>query len=64
MRGSMGSADTSTLAVLSRMVQQQASMLAFIDMFRLLGVLFLVMIPFVFIMLRPKSGQAAAVVAE
>jgi DHA2 family multidrug resistance protein len=64
MRGSMAPSDTSAIAVLSRMVQQQASMLAFIDMFRLLGVLFLVMIPLVFIMRRPKAGQAAAVVAE
>jgi MFS transporter, DHA2 family, multidrug resistance protein len=64
MRGSMASPDTSALAILSRMVQQQASMLAFIDMFRLLGVLFLVMIPLVFIMRRPKGGHAAAVVAD
>lgn len=64
MRGSLAPADTSAIAMLSRMVQQQASMLAFIDMFRLLGLLFLLMIPLVFIMRRPRAGQAAAAVVE
>jgi hypothetical protein len=40
----------------------QASMLAFIDVFRLLGVIFLVMIPLVFVMRRPQ-GHSPVVTA-
>ena len=45
------------------MVQRQAAMVAFVTIFRLLGILFLVMIPLVLIMKRPK-GRTGPVVAE
>jgi len=48
--------------VLHGMLFREASMVAFVMLFRLLGVIFLVMIPLVLIMRRPKG--AAAVMAE
>jgi hypothetical protein len=46
---------------LFRMVQQQASMLAYNTVFRLLAGLFLFLVPFIFLMRRPgsKGGPAA-----
>jgi DHA2 family multidrug resistance protein len=41
-----------------RMVEQQASMLAYNTVFRLLGGLFLMLIPFIFLMHRPSSKDA------
>jgi DHA2 family multidrug resistance protein len=38
-----------------RMVERQAGMLAYNTVFRLLGGLFLLMIPFIFLMRRPES---------
>ena len=46
----LADATTKAVATLYRMVQQQALMQAFIDDFRLLGAVFLLLIPFVFIM--------------
>src|SRR5260370_3976542 len=40
------------------LVQQQAAMLSFIDVFRLLGILFLVVIPLIFVMKRPQRKAA------
>jgi len=42
-------------------VQQQASMQAFVDTFRAMAVVFLLMLPLLFVMKRPKhySGGAA-----
>jgi DHA2 family multidrug resistance protein len=40
--------------VMFGMVQEHAAMLAFVKAFRLLGVLFFVMIPFILIMRRPR----------
>lgn len=40
--------------VLFGMVQEQAAMLAFVKAFRLLGILFFVMIPFILIMRKPR----------
>ena len=40
---------------LNGMVQRQAAMVAFVMIFRMLGVLFLVMIPLVFIMKKTKA---------
>jgi hypothetical protein len=37
------------------MVEQQASILAYNTVFRLLAALFLLMIPFIFLMHRPES---------
>jgi DHA2 family multidrug resistance protein len=48
--------------VLHGMLFREASMVAFVMLFRLLGVIFLVMIPLVLIMRRPKGG--AAMMAE
>jgi DHA2 family multidrug resistance protein len=48
--------------VLHGMLFREASMVAFVMLFRLLGVIFLVMTPLVLIMRRPKGG--AAVMAE
>ena len=42
-------------------VFRQASMLAYIDNFWLLGVAILVMVPLAFLMKRPKPGGAMAV---
>jgi DHA2 family multidrug resistance protein len=45
-------------AVLYGMVQRQAAMVSFVTIFRLLGLLFLVMIPLVLIMKRPAGRPA------
>src|SRR5215468_692778 len=42
---------------LSGMVSQQAVMVAFVQLFRILAVVFAVVIPLVFIMRKPKAGQ-------
>ena len=47
------------------MVQQQAAMLAFIDGFRLLAVVFLLMMPLVVLMKKPQHhDEPAMTVAE
>jgi DHA2 family multidrug resistance protein len=46
-------------AALSGMVNQQAVMVAFVQLFRILALVFAVVIPLVFIMRKPKAGQAA-----
>jgi len=51
-------------AAINGLVQRQASLLAFIDMFRLLGIVFIVLIPVVFLMRRPRGGQVVAAAAE
>jgi DHA2 family multidrug resistance protein len=56
LRASGAPPELSALAALSGMVQRQAAMLAFIDLFRLLGIIFIVMIPLVFVMRRPRAG--------
>jgi hypothetical protein len=45
--------------ILNGMLFRQASMVSFVMLFRLLGVIFLLMIPLVFIMRRPKAGRGA-----
>jgi MFS transporter, DHA2 family, multidrug resistance protein len=57
----MASAAHQAQEMVFRMVQQQASMLAYNTVFRLLGGLFLLLIPFIFLMHRPesKAGPAA-----
>jgi DHA2 family multidrug resistance protein len=47
-------------AVLHGMLLRQASMVSFVTVYRLLGVLFLIMLPLVFIMQRPAKGAAPA----
>jgi len=56
-------AELGTAAALAGMVQRQAALLSFIDLFRLLGAVFLVLIPLVFVMRRPHGRPPAAVVA-
>jgi DHA2 family multidrug resistance protein len=46
--------------VIHGMIMRQASMVTFVTIFRLLGVLFLVMIPLVLLMRRPSRGRAPA----
>ena len=43
-------------AVLHGMLLQQASMVSFVMLFRLLGIVFLLMMPLIMIMKRPKAG--------
>ena len=50
--------------VLHGMLMRQASMVSFVTIFRLLGVVFLVMIPLVLLMKRPKRGGEAPVGAH
>jgi DHA2 family multidrug resistance protein len=42
-------------AALFGMVQQQASIVAFVGLFRLLGVIFLVLLPLILLMKRPSG---------
>ena len=50
------SATNQAYVALYGMIQRQASMVAFVNIFRLLGFLFLVLIPLVLIMRRPKGS--------
>jgi DHA2 family multidrug resistance protein len=57
MTGQMG--HTQALQSIFGMIQAQAAMLSFIDVFRLLALLFLIMVPLLLIMKSPKRGAAA-----
>jgi DHA2 family multidrug resistance protein len=46
-------------AALNGMVQRQSSMVSFVGLFQLLGVMFLALLPLVLIMKRPRGGPAA-----
>ena len=46
---------------LFRMVQAQAAMLSFVDVFRILALLFLALLPLLLIMKRPQRGAAAEI---
>jgi DHA2 family multidrug resistance protein len=48
------------LAMLYGVVQQQATLLSFLSVFRLMGMLFLLLIPLVLILRRPKRGTPAS----
>ncbi|HET9567973.1 MAG TPA: MFS transporter, partial [Vicinamibacterales bacterium] len=54
------SATNQAYVALYGMIQRQASMVAFVNIFRLLGFLFLVLIPLVLIMRRPKGSAGPA----
>src|SRR5262249_57837997 len=43
-------------AVLFGTVQQQASMSSFVQLFRLLGIIFLLLLPLILLMRRPRAG--------
>jgi len=47
-------------AALFGMVQQQASMVSFVLLFRLLGGIFLVLVPLILVMRRPRAAHGAA----
>jgi DHA2 family multidrug resistance protein len=51
-------------AAIAGMVQRQAAMIAFIDVTRLLGVIFIAAIPLVFIMRRPRRGGGPGAAAH
>jgi len=53
-------ATSQAYAALYGMIQRQAAMVSFVTIFRLLGLLFLVMIPLVMIMRRPKGAVGPA----
>ena len=54
-------ATNQTYGALFGMVQRQASMVSFVSIFQLLGVLFLLLVPLVLLMKRPKQrGEAPA----
>jgi DHA2 family multidrug resistance protein len=46
-----------TYAVLFGMVQREATMVAFVGIFQLLGVVFLLLIPLVLLMRRPQQSS-------
>ena len=56
----MATATQRAYAALFGMVQQQASMVSFVLLFRLLGGIFLVLVPLILIMRRPRSGRGPA----
>jgi MFS transporter, DHA2 family, multidrug resistance protein len=61
LAGSANAADAlhQAQAQIYAMVQQQAAMLSYIDSFWLFGVIFLALLPLVFLMRRPAPGAAA-----
>ncbi len=54
-------ATNQALVAMSGIVHRQAAMIAFVGIFRLLGVIFLLLIPLVFVMKRPKGKAVGAV---
>jgi hypothetical protein len=46
------------------LVQRQAALLSFIDAFRIMGLIFIVVIPLVFLMRRPKGGGQVIAAVE
>ncbi|MBV9762942.1 MAG: DHA2 family efflux MFS transporter permease subunit [Acidobacteriaceae bacterium] len=55
-----GNAGNSPYALLMHTLQQQASVLAYIDCFWLLGLTFAALLPLIFLMRKTKPGRAAA----
>jgi MFS transporter, DHA2 family, multidrug resistance protein len=56
----MATATQRAYAALFGMVQQQASMVSFVLLFRLLGAIFLVLVPLILVMRRPRGGGPVA----
>ena len=50
-------ASNAAYAALAGIVQKQAVMVAFVQLFRLLALVFAIVIPLVFVMKRPKAAQ-------
>jgi hypothetical protein len=42
-----------------RTMQQQAALLSYVDVFRIMGLLFLAVIPLIFLMKRPHHASSA-----
>jgi DHA2 family multidrug resistance protein len=55
----MATATQRAYAALFGMVQQQATMVAFVSLFRLLGGIFLLLLPLILLMKRPRGGAGA-----
>ena len=53
------SASRAAYVAISGMVSEQAVMVAFVQLFRILALIFVVVVPLVFIMRRPKGGGPA-----
>ena len=53
-------ATTQAYAALGGLIQRQAAMVSFVELFRLLGAVFLVLLPLVLIMRRPSGGKGPA----
>jgi DHA2 family multidrug resistance protein len=51
-------------AAMSGMVMKQAAMLSFLDTFRVLGIIFIIMAPLMFIMKRPEMSTEHVMVSE
>jgi DHA2 family multidrug resistance protein len=58
------SATNQAYVALYGMIQRQAAMVSFVNIFRLLGFLFLVLIPLVLIMRKPKGSSSASAAAH
>jgi DHA2 family multidrug resistance protein len=58
--GDPAAAATQSYVALWGTVQRQAAMLAFVDTFRAMAIVFLLVLPFLFIMKRPKHHRAGA----
>ena len=52
-------ATSRSYAALAGMVRRQATMVAFVEVFTMLGLIFLLLVPLVFLMKRPRGKQAA-----
>jgi DHA2 family multidrug resistance protein len=46
-------------ALIYRTMQQQAALLSYVDVFHIMGILFLIVIPLVFLMRRPHHASTA-----
>jgi len=55
----MATATQKADALLYQILQQQASLLSYLDVFHLMGILFLASIPLIFIMRRPRRVRSA-----
>jgi hypothetical protein len=56
---SAAQAATQARGMLMNLIQRQAAMLAFLDNFKLLGVIFFAIIPIFFLMRRPKMSAGS-----
>jgi DHA2 family multidrug resistance protein len=57
---SLSVATQQAYAALSGMIQRQAALIAFVDVIQLLGIVFISVVPLVFIMKRPRTGSPGA----